>query len=302
MKLRHSILISLATSIVLSLSLTSCDNDKPRKDYDNRHNWTQEQDSPKTKTIEKDSLESLQIKIEELSQQNEDSSDDIKKLQSSVKDLDGLRFWMWISLSLGGLALLLSIIAMGKSSSSKGAVEDVEKSLKRIKLKLQNENHQPQQVSRNSSSNEVEQLKRRVWELESQIRQISLSISSGTNHNRHSDPTPEPVSQPQQQVKKGYFANPINGANPYFKKLLQYKEPEARFSAEISNNKAIFRPFDEAVYFNTYISFIDDYRAAIEFSGCDPKQATRMQIIKGGDAELRDGNWYITKKALVNLS
>lgn len=298
MKLRHSILISLATSIVLSLSLTSCDNDKPRKGYDNRHNWTQEQDNPKTKTIEKDSLESLQTKIEELSQQNKVSSDDIKKLQSSVKDLDGLRFWIWISLGLGGLALLLSIIAMGKSSSSKGAVEDIEESLKRIKLKLQNENHQPQQVSKNNSSNEVEQLKHRVGYLEIQLRQLSAALTP----NRSKIPVPEPIMPSPQQGKKGYFANPINGANPYFKKLLQYKEPEARFSAEISNKKAVFRPFDEAVYFNTYISFIDDYRAAIEFSGCDPKQATRMQIIKGGEAELRDGNWYITKKALVNLS
>lgn len=299
MKMHHSILISLATSIILSLSITSCDNDKPSKDYENRHNETQKHYSPKTKTIDKVSLESLQNKIEELSQQNEVSSDDIKKLQSSVKDLDGLRFWTWISLGLGGLALLLSIIAMGKSSSSKGAVEDVEKSLKRIKLKLQNENHQPQQVSRNNSSNEVEQLKHRVWDLENQLRQLSATLTP----NRLTTPVPEPiVPSPQQQGKKGFFANPIKGATPYFKKLLQYKEPEARFSADITNNKAIFKPFEESVDFNTYISFIDDFRAAIDFSGCDPKQATSMRIIKGGDAELRDGKWYITKKALVNLS
>lgn len=298
MKLRHSILGIFMTSILFSLSFSNCDNDKSTKIQESIHNKIQEQETAETQKIEKNSLENFQLKIEEFSEQIEYSSENIKKLESSVKDLDALRFWVWISLGLSGLAIILSLITISKSSTLKGAIEDLENRIRDIGNGLQNDILQFQQVSRNYFNNEVEQLKRRVLDLENQIRQKS----AGLNTERLIPPIPEPIPSPQQQIKKGYFANPINGATPYFKKLLQYKEPEARFSAEISNNKAVFRPFEEAVYFNTYTSFIDDYRAAIEFSGCDPKQASKMEIIKKGYAELRDNNWYITKKALVKLS
>ena len=297
MKLRHSILISLATSIVLSLSLTSCDKDKPIKDYEYPNNSIQDKDDSEAITIKKDSLESLQTKIEELSQQNEDSSDDIKNLQSSVKDLDGLRFWMWISLGLGGLAILLSIIAMGKSSSSKGAVEDIEKSLRKIKLKLQNDTHQPQQVSRNSSSNEVEQLKRRVWNLENQLRQLSAALTL----DRPTPPVPEPiVPTPQQQEKTGFFCLPVRAQEPYFKKFLTSKEPEARLQAVIFKQKALFKPFESDQFLDAYLSS-DAIRVAVEFTG-DTMHPTSMKIIEEGEAIFKGERWYITKKAIVKLS
>lgn len=304
MKLRNSILFNLVTSIVLFLSLSSCLNFKKGKVSDPTHYGTYEIVKQDYIKIEEDSLNNIITSLERISQQYESVDNNNKILESKLHDFENIRVWIWIALGGGLISLILSILGFLNSSSSHNRIDDLEEKLKKIKLKFQNDTYHPQQISKNNSSNELEQLKRRIREIEIQLRYLSSSLSvksvSSTSHSKtESDQEADLIKL---QSKKGYFTNPINGVTPYFKKLLQYKEPEARFSAEISNNKAVFMPFEQSVDFNTYISFIDDYRAAIEFNGCDPKQATRMQIIKGGDAEFRDGNWYIIKKALVNLS
>lgn len=43
-------------------------------------------------------------------------------------------------------------------------------------------------------------------------------------------------------------------------------------------------------------------RAAIDFVGCAPTEASSMRVILPGEALQRDNRWFITKKAQILLS
>lgn len=138
----------------------------------------------------------------------------------------------------------------------------------------------------------------RIRNIEEQVEKINHNNTVG-HPNMDIKTYPEVLQYPNEQ--NGYFGNPINASEPYFKKMLVSRDSEARFSAVISGKRAIFKPLDSSSYLGTFISN-DAMRAAVDFMGCTPSEASSMQVTKSGEAEQRDNKWIIIKKATILLS
>lgn len=290
---------SLMMALIVGLSLTACDDDSQAQTYDNQQQPTQQQtivNVPEINKEVKDSLDKYTARIDSISKDTKAAIDDVASMSGKVSDLKDNEKWWWGSYGVGIIALILTIICIIRCNELNKRLNRHRDEIQELKREKQSASFAPKTVSKSSIPSDYDSLKRRVYDLEIQLRQL-------TTTPRQTQPYTEPVIIPvvKDNIKTGYFGNPINATEPYFKKLLVSRDSEARFSADISGNKAIFKPLDSSSYFGTFVSN-DAMRAAVDFKGCAPSEASSMQVITPGEAEQRDNKWVITKKATVYLS
>lgn len=299
MKSLRYLLALLTIVLVLGLSLTACDDGANAQNSTNETKLETEQKSPDLNSLVKDSLNNFAARIDSISKESREAIDEVSSMNSKVSDLKNNEKWIWSSCGLGLLALILVLYCIIRSVKLNERLDRHRDKIQEFKRDKQNASFAPKSVFKSSTPADYERLKKRVSDLEFQIRQL-------TSYSQPIQPTQskvEPIVTPAVLAsnKNGYFGTPINATDPYFKKLLVSRDSDARFSAEISGVKAYFKPLDSSTYFGTFVSN-DALRAAVEFKGCAPSEATSMQVIARGEAVQRDNKWVITKKATVNLS
>lgn len=292
-------LASLMMALILGLSLTACDDDSQAQTYDNQQLPTQHQtivNVPEINKEVKDSLDKYTARIDSISKDTKAAIDDVASMNGKVSNLKDNEKWWWASCGIGIIALILSIISLIRCNYLNKRLNRHRDEIQELKREKQSASFAPKTVSKSSIPSDYDFLKRRVYDLEIQLRQLTIVPSQPQSYT-------EPVIKPvvKDNIKTGYFGNPINAAEPYFKKMLVSRDSEARFSADISGNKAVFKPLDSSSYLGTFVSN-DAMRAAVDFKGCAPSEASSMQVITPGEAEQRDNKWVITKKATVYLS
>lgn len=291
-------LTSLMMTLILGLSLTACDDNSQAQTYDNQQPTQQHTivNVPEINKEVKDSLDKYTARIDSISKDTKAAIDDVASMNGKVSDLKDNEKWWWISCGVGIIALILTIICITRCSDLNKRLDRHRDDIQELKREKQSTSFAPKTVSKSSIPSDYDSLKKRVSDLEIQLRQL-------TAPPRQAQPYSETVVNPvvNDNIKTGYFGNPINAIEPYFKKMLVSRDSDARFSADISGNKAIFKPLDSSSYFGTFVSN-DAMRAAVDFKGCTPSEASSMQVITPGEAEQRDNKWVITKKATVYLS
>lgn len=247
----------------------------------------------------KDSLNNLKIQIEKLSQQSQETSSNVKKMEASIKTLGNIEFWIWFTLGISIMCLFISIIVLSKYSEVKRKLDRNSDKIRSIINDIREFTFQAQSNSKGLRSNEHVNLQIQINNLEQSIRNLQdyLNDINKTPIHHKGNINSASISN---QVQEGYFGLPVKTDPAYFNNFLPSKQPEARFSVEISNNKAIFKPFENNQFLNSYLSS-DTVRVAITFIG-DTKTATNMIVIQEGEATYRNERWYITNKAIVKLS
>lgn len=160
-----------------------------------------------------------------------------------------------------------------------------------LKLKFNN------QLSNNNSSissatTDLQQLKQRVATLENQL----LAAQRGTQSTTTSTTTSASASkQPSQHA---FFPAPaLNGKYLYFPKLSPTHELSF-FEAEVTGSTATFRPCVSL----QNITSNDSLNNAIEFDGVSKNEARGMVVRTDGQAELRGGKWYVTRRVAIRLT
>ncbi len=291
-------------ALILGLSLTACDDESQTGAYANPQQTSQQQTDGNVSDINKevkDSLDKYTAKIDSISKDTKDAVDTVSAMQKDVADLQGHETWWWISSGVAALSLIVALIGIKLCVSLQGRANRQRRDIDNIVREKREAsfNMRATTSSKSSVSSDYESLKRKVSELECQVRRLT---SAPRLTQPYTQPVPNPVI-PEAISKHGYFANPIQASEPYFRKLLSSRDSEARFSVEIQGEKGYFKPLgDSSSYLFTLVSN-DAMKAAIEFSGCQPpSEATSMRIITPGEAVQKDGRWYIAKKASVALS
>lgn len=248
------------------------------------------------------------------------TTEEIKHMQDSITELQKTEKMLWsaiglitiIALILMALCIKFYSILKRQNNSRKSATQE------QIKDK-QTEPYRPRPVTVEKSyvTVEIKDLEQRVAKIEALLKKLNTEDNSKQQPNQKSPGTVPPptvnIIPPQEKIpeeeksisiptKKGYFGNPAPSDKPYFKRLYNSPDSEARFSVEISGDKAHFRPLDSSKYIGTFISN-DAMRTAIEFTGCNPSEhPNSMRVIMPGEAVLENGKWFIIKKSQVYLS
>lgn len=287
MKSIRSIITILTVILFIGLLLSGCDNKSQPLNTTQTSNTTKQGDINKEV---KDSLENFNVKIEAISKEFKEAKGDISTMKDKLKEKEWL---LWGSIGLSTVALILCVICLRLCANLQ------RNNSKELQQKRQENSSTSETVTKSSMPSDYESLKRKVLDLETQVKQYISYI-------RPSQQSSTIIASPVTEVgpnKNGYFGNPVQAIEPYFKKLLVSCDSEARFSVEISGNKAIFKPLESSSnsYLGTFVSN-DAMRAAIDFNGCAPTKALSMQVISHGEALQRDNKWFITKKAQIRLS
>ena len=297
---RNTFLVSLSTAIIL-LFLSSCDYKKtahqdpqfPQQVVvdDSKANYIKKED--------KDSMQYLNAKNGQKSQLHQNTVDN-EKTKTKIKEVQNLKFWIWFALSIGSLSFLFSIISLSRYASLNRRVEELCDKISYLKQKIENFPHYLQSTLKNSVPADYEKLKQRINELEKDKLLNSNIVSNRPSVVSQNERKINPTTSIN-QTKKGYFGNPIKETDPYFEYILSNKDSDARFCVKYDNLKAFFSPLEGSKYLGA-LTTSDNLRLAVEFTGCDPQNAVEMRTTCPGEAEFRNGNWYITKRAIVNLS
>lgn len=300
MKTLQRFTASLMMALCLGLSLASCNDEAESGDFNTQPQANQPQtlvNIPEINKEVKDSLDKYTAKIDSISKDTKVAIDQVTSMKEQVSNLESNEVWWWSFCGIAIFAVLLAIMCIIRCASLNKRLNRHRDEIEELKRDQQTALFAPKSVAKTSTPADYESLKRRIFNMESQIHRLS-SAPRSVQQSVESVVTPH-VSDAR---KNGYFGNPIAGAEPYFKKLLSSCDSDARFSVEISGDKAIFRPLESASYLGTFKS-IDAPKLAIEFKGqCALSDANYMKVITPGEAISKDGKWVITKKATVYLS
>lgn len=222
-------------------------------------------------------------------------------LEDEVSSLKGM---VW---ALGGfctLCLLLSFIVVMWCKKLKEQGIAHHRSIK----DLQNKMPEEKAVAASSpikkiSTQEYLDLKDRITRVETAMRTMSANAQTPTVPVEKRLSSPQPRQKEEKKMVKAYFGNPSLGdLGGYFRKQFDYFDSDARFAAEISENKAIFTPIIDSEAAKKTLLTSDQMKLAVEFSGCTPSEMKAMKVQSAGVAEKKENDrWVIVKKVQIQL-
>lgn len=246
--------------------------------------------------------------IDSLKARDTEIQSELDNIKQEIRIMHDYQKWFWLALGLGFIALCFGIILLMVSQRITNRLNKCARLIKEIQ-----ENHADSAIAPTSpkvrpnyaSTFEVKKLADKLSEVNSQVQQLWAAKASVTSPQSGKDQQPIELPKPvtsKEETKQGYFGNPIQAANPYFRKWLSSKDSDARFSVEQTGAIAIFKPLEDTAYLGTFVS-TDAIRSAVEFQGCEPTTAaTHIKVINPGEAQQIGEKWIVTKKAVVKLS
>lgn len=255
-----------------------------------------------------DSINVLVTQIEALTEKQNTYANDLKDATKEISDLKGSsNLFDLISWVIAAIALIVAIIALIKFNSIQRRADrhrqDIGKLESRIISLEQKANVVPvRNKSTNSgfSSSEYTTLASRIYKIERQLDKTSQGTVSEPQTIVPSNLTSDVRRTVNEQ--SGYFGLPtqMSLTEAYFKRLSDIRESDSRFTVEVRNDRAEFRPLEGTQYLNDLKSN-DSIKMALDFQGCAPSEATQMKVILPGEAKKDGDRWIITKKATIAL-
>lgn len=254
-----------------------------------------------------DSVNNLKDKFIDLESQFHKTTQKIDHIETDIKSFTKNKanntLWLLIGCGLGIISLIIAIAAITKVGKYKLRLDCHRNEIKALKSKLSEYKHTDNNsrsnysVSKFASNSEYSSLQRKIQSLEDEMTKMKSTILS----NQVVPPvtTPEvPIAKPQ-AVKIGYFGTVVSGegGTGYFKKMLEYKDEDARFLVKFLEKTIEFEPIATL----PMIKSSDYMELAVEFKGCSKSEATDMALILPGIVEQNGDKWIIKKKASVDL-
>lgn len=306
----------MAAILIGGIALTGCeDNNTSDNQQSTTANEQHEQqtgdksfDSKEKKQV-LDSINVLVSQIETLSKGQETNSNSIKEVSKEVADLKGTSHLFdlisWITAAIALLATVISLIKLNsvqkRADRHRKDIGELERRISSLEQKTTVSPIRNRTVNAGMSSSEYTMLSSRLSKIERQLDTMNhVSISE-----RKNIPSSNPVSDVRSLVNEqfGYFGLPtqMSLTEAYFKRLSDNRESDSRFTVEVRNDKAEFRPLEGVQYLNDLKSN-DAIKMALDITGCAPSEANQMRVILPGEAKKDGDRWIITKKATIALS
>lgn len=240
------------------------------------------------------SVNNLQEKVKTLESQLVDVSQKINNVETDIKSFandKSCNTWGFlIGYGLGVISFIMAVVAMIKVRKYKQRLDRHREDIDTLKSKCGEYRHQ-------DSNSDYSTLARKFQSLEEELFRMKSMASA--------DPVIKPpVSEVPvtkiQSVKIGYFGTVISGegGTGYFKKMLEYKDGDARFLVKSSETTTEFEPIATL----PMIKSSDYMELAIEFNGCSKSEAMNMTLDRPGIVEQLGDKWIVKQKALVTLT
>lgn len=249
-----------------------------------------------------DSIANLHSNIDKV------NSDFTRKSTEMDEEVSSLRCMVW---ALGGfcvLCLFLSFMVVMWCKKLKEQGIQHRADIKALSARIGNGNVAASSVVGKPSTNEYLELKSKIAKLEDKISGLNrIGIPTQSTQQPKSNPNTNPnnvggPSSKEEKVVKAYFGNPTMGdKDGYFKKVLDSKDSDARFVAEIRGDKATFKPLTDSDAAKKTLLTSDQMKLAVEFSGCSLSEMKGMEITAGYVEKKENGRWVIKNKARVIL-
>lgn len=246
---------------------------------------------------------------EMVSKNQETINNDIEYESKEVSDLKGAsRLYDLISWVIAAIALLVAVISLIKLNSVQKRADRHRKDIgdleRRISILEQKTNVAPTRnrtANAEMGSSEYTTLASRIYKIEHQLNTMNHSSISERKNLSSSNPGSDASRFVNGQ--SGYFGlpTPMSFTKAYFKRLSDIPESDSRFTVEVKNDKAEFRPIEGSQYLNDLRSF-DTIKMALDITGCAPSEANQMSVVLPGEAKKDGDRWIITKKATIALS
>lgn len=309
-----NIAVIMSVTLFLGIGLSGCENSdaavSSNQKTGNEH--SQLTDNKKQESVQevRDSINEISGRIEKLSTQLgeiskkvDDTASDVMKLK---EDKSNNKWSILIGWGLGLISLILAIAAIITASKYKARLNRHRDEIEKLKVRLSDLKSSSNTHSGNRRANytglssvssaELTELSRRILSVECELSKMSMLPPPAQVDSKLHNPVSEPISQVNTQ--NGYFGTATigEGGQGYFKKLMDYKDEDARFSVKITNDEAEYEP---CVSVQNLVSF--DYDDAVEFQGVSKRDAANMTVIRTGSAERRGDRWYIKQKVMISL-
>lgn len=298
MKKIYSIIVLLVMTLIAGASLNSCDDNLPAT---NRvQPLSANTDTISKNGAKKETTDSILSKFdarihtigEKLDSVGSIVDANVRKVNVQVSELQKDEKWIWTSIGLCAVALILCLICCKMYLKLRKVVDQQYEDINNQRQEMQDLIFSPKTTGKYPTQSEFDSLKRRVSMLETKM-------SQSTDGPRIMPIPPSKTYTPTNSSKHGYFEFPIQDHNPYFMELLDSRNSDVRFEVETKGCSGTFKPLDSAL--GSIVS-TDAMRSAIEFDGNIPKMPTKMTVVSLGKVEQKDGRWYIKGKAKVRLS
>lgn len=309
------IFITMAVLIIGGMAMTGCEDsnatNNPQTVTTNGQPESQAGEKPLDSSEKKQVLDSINVlvsQIETLSKSQETNTNKLDEVTKEMSDLKGSsHLYDLISWVIAAITLLVALISLMKLNSVQRRAtrhrKDIGELEHRINTLEQKTNTVPvRNKTANSglSNSEYTTLSSRIYKIERQLERMNQSPIQEPQHIVPSNP----VSYEKHIVnnQSGYFGLPtqMSLTEAYFKRLSDIRESDSRFTVEVRNDRAEFRPLEGTQYLNDLKSN-DSIKMALDFQGCAPSEATQMKVILPGEAKKDGDRWIITKKATIAL-
>ncbi len=254
-----------------------------------------------------DSINIVNNRVDELLTKIETQKSVIEKNQSNIDDIKKtLSISILVSWTLAVISMILSIYALIKVKSinaragrHREEIDELTQSLMDMRCNLVSSARNKNTGASTLLNRDYTGLLCRISELERLYKQKQAHITSAVGFGRG-----EKSMIPQTHTQHGYFGLPsqMSMTEAYFKKFDEIRDSDSRFTVEIKDEKAVFKPLLESTRLLNGIKSGDVIKFALEFHGCALSDATQMEVISAGEAIKKDGLWIITRKARISLA
>ncbi len=274
---------------------------------------TQKQENTPTQKQMQDSIlnsiSKLDTQVSGLLTEEKEVKDTIDQTQQEIKELkDSSNLKILIAWVIAVISLLTAIIALMSNNTLTKRVNRLRNDYNNLDQQVKLLNNQIAAAANSSrsrssyapaNSNEYNNLSARISQLERQLNNPNLKNST---QQKQVVNNPNQASAPATPVRTGYFELPTKKSETegYFRRLLDTRDSDSRFSVEVRDNIADFKLLEGSLYFNDLRSS-DAIKMAIELEGCAPSEATRMTTKRPGVAKKDGDRWDITQKAIIVL-
>lgn len=307
--------IIIAVLIIGGMAMTGCEDsnefNNPQTVTTNEQPESQAGAKPMDSNEKKQVLDSIKVlasQVETLLKNQETNTNNLKEMSNEMNDLKGTsHLYDFISWVIAAITLLVAVIALIKLNSVQKRANRHRKNIGELEHRINSLEQKTNSVPvRNKTANsglsnsEYTTLTSRIYKIERQLEKMNQSPIQESQHVVPSNP----VSDERRLVNEqsGYFGLPtqMSLTEAYFKRLSDIRESDSRFTVEVRNDKAVFRPLEGTQYLNDLKSN-DSIKMALDIQGCAPSEATQMKVILPGEAKKDGDRWIITKKATIAL-
>lgn len=294
---RKQIIILLIASALVCIYSCSCNSNIPAEDArdssKNKTNVEHKESVTDSTSILRNNLKDLSEKIENVSSELSKVKENIEDINKNANDNRARSAWVVLICVLVGLLCILSLLFSlfkrlnGRADHHRAEIDSLKSKIEEYGSAQNNGTGMKRPNNTNSLSEKVQCLENEISKIRKEISMLVIPTTSSSSNS------------PAKITTKGYFGAAVKGENGsgYFKKVLESKDSDARFSAEIIDGSAKFEPIVPL----SSVKSSDYFDLAVEFEGVSKAEAKDMSVHNKGLAKQRGDKWIIEKKAVITL-